>query len=119
MKKKYCIGFFVGIFLCVSLVGIGYQLSFQYVMAKQEAKAAPVRRAESVKTEGGAEKNEGYYVCELHGYVVVYLYDQTTIYEVTNIRVSDLPEEVQEKVMDKLYLETEEKLYGFLENYSS
>ena len=32
MKKKYCIGFFVALFVFVSLLGIGYQVSYQYVM---------------------------------------------------------------------------------------
>ena len=29
MKKKYCIGFFVALFVFVSLLGIGYQVSYQ------------------------------------------------------------------------------------------
>ena len=35
MKKKYCIGFFVALFVFVSLLGIGYQVSYQYVMDRQ------------------------------------------------------------------------------------
>ena len=35
MKKKYCIGFFVVLFVFVSLLGIGYQVSYQYVMDRQ------------------------------------------------------------------------------------
>ena len=35
MKKKYCIGFFVAFFVFVSLLGIGYQVSYQYVMDRQ------------------------------------------------------------------------------------
>ena len=34
MKKKYCIGF-CGLFVFVSLLGIGYQVSYQYVMDRQ------------------------------------------------------------------------------------
>lgn len=120
MKMKYCIGFFAGIFLLVSALGIGYQLSYQYVLERQEAKA-PVeeQQTESITTKGSATKNEGYYVCELHGYVVVYLSDKSTIYEVTNILLSDLPENLQEEIKNEKHIDTEEELYGFLENYSS
>ena len=56
---------------------------------------------------------------ELHGYVVVYLSDKETLYEMTEISMLDLPEEVQEEVRTGKYLETTRELYGFLENYSS
>ena len=44
---------------------------------------AGCQRVGAVK--GEAEKNEGYYLAELHGYVVVYLSDQSTIYEFTDL----------------------------------
>lgn len=120
MKPKYCIGFFAGVFLLVSILGIGYQLSYKYVLDKQEAKAETTEQiTESITTKGEATKNEGYYICELHGYVVVYLYDKKTIFEVTNIPLTDLPEALQEEIKNDKYIETEEALYGFLENYSS
>ena len=120
MKMKYCIGFFAGVFLLVSMLGIGYQLSYQYMLDRQEAKAEiPEQKTESITTKGSAKKNEGYYICELHGYIVVYLNDQTTIYEVTSIPLSNLPEDVQEEVREGKLIETEQALYGFLENYSS
>ena len=120
MKKKYCIGFFAGVFLLVSMLGIGYQLSYQYMLDRQEAKAEiPEQKTESITTKGSATKNEGYYICELHGYIVVYLNDKTTIYEVTSIPLSNLPEDMQEEVKEGKLIETEQALYGFLENYSS
>ena len=78
MKKKYCIGFFVALFVFVSLLGIGYQVSYQYVMDRQMARQQD-KQQRSVAVKGEAEKNEGYYLAELHGYVVVYLSDQSTI----------------------------------------
>ena len=36
MKKRYCIGFFAALFVFVSLLGIGYQVSYQYVMDRQK-----------------------------------------------------------------------------------
>lgn len=120
MKLRYRIGFFAGIFLMVTVIGIGYQLSYKYALEKQQAKAElPKQSAQSVTTKGEATKNEGYYLCELHGYVVVYLYDKKTIFEVTDIPLTDLPEELQEEIRGAKYMETEEALYGFLENYSS
>ena len=118
MKKKYCIGFFVAFFVFVSLLGIGYQVSYQYVMDRQVARQQDKQRR-SVAVKGEAEKNEGYYLAELHGYVVVYLSDQSTIYEFTDIPFEELPKEVQTNVKQKKYVETEEALYAFLENYSS
>lgn len=100
MKKKYCIGFFVVLFVFVSLLGIGYQVSYQYVMDRQVARQQDKQRR-SVAVKGEAEKNEGYYLAELHGYVVVYLSDQSTIYEFTDIPFEELPKEVQTSVKQK------------------
>ena len=118
MKKKYCIGFFVALFVFVSLLGIGYQVSYQYVMDRQKMRQEEEQKR-SVAVKGTAEKNEGYYLAELHGYVVVYLSDQSTIYEFTDIVFDTLPKEVQTNVKQKKYVKTEEELYAFLENYSS
>lgn len=51
--------------------------------------------------------------------MIVYLDDQTSIYEYTNIRVEELPEELQNEIREGKRLEGKDKLYGFLENYSS
>ena len=45
--------------------------------------------------------------------------DKSTIYEFTDIPFEELPKEVQTNVKQKKYVETEEELYAFLENYSS
>lgn len=119
MKKKYYVGFLTGIFLLAVILGIGYQLSYRHTMDRQEAKSEAEKTTESVTTKGNAEKNEGYYICELNGYVVVYLYDKTTVYEVTSILVSELPEDVRKEVENGKYVEKESQVYGFLENYSS
>lgn len=125
MKQKYYIGFFMAIFLMASLLGIGYQMSYQYVMDKQLAQAeskleTPEQpKEETVTTKGTAEKNEGYYLCGLQGYVVVYLGDHETIYEMTEIPLADLPDNVRAEVEAGKFIETAKELYGFLENYSS
>lgn len=119
MKKSYCVGFFVAVFLFVFCLGVGYQLSYQYVIDKQEARLAREQKEDTVTTKGEAQKNDGYYVMELHGYVAVYLGDKETLYEMTEISMLDLPEKVQEEVREGKYLATVRELYGFLENYSS
>lgn len=127
MKQKYYIGFFMAVFLVASLLGIGYQMSYRYVMDRQMAKAeseervpdAPKKEEEAVTTKGTAQKNEGYYLCGLQGYVVVYLSDRETIYEMTEIALDTLPENVRSEVEAGKYVETARELYGFLENYSS
>lgn len=120
MKTKYVIGFFSVLLILLILLTAGYQLSYSYVIARQEARAeeeAPT--TDSISTEGDAVQNKGYYLCELHGYVAVYLSDRKTIYELTEIPISDLPEEVQQEVAEGKYAENAEELYAFLENYSS
>lgn len=119
MKMRYCIGFFAAIFFLVSMIGIGYQLSYRYAVERQQAKVELAQNEESVTTKGSAEKNMGYYLCELHGYVVVYLSDKTTIFEFTDISLDELPDNIQEEIRSGKFLETEDALYGFLENYSS
>ena len=44
MKKRYSIGFFAAVFLIISLLAVGYQLSYQYRMDKQEAKTVGRRK---------------------------------------------------------------------------
>ena len=130
MKQKYYIGFFMTGFFMVSLLGIGYQMSYQYVVdrhaaqvkAEQEQEREQIPEApkeELVTTRGTAQKNEGYYLCALQGYVVVYLGDHETIYEMTEIPLDTLPDNVRSEVESGKYVETARELYGFLENYSS
>lgn len=130
MKQKYYIGFFMTVFFIVSLLGIGYQMSYQYVVdrhaaqvkAEQEQEREQIPEApkeELVTTRGTAQKNEGYYLCALQGYVVVYLGDHETIYEMTEIPLDTLPDNVRSEVESGKYVETARELYGFLENYSS
>ena len=130
MKQKYYIGFFMTVFFMVSLLGIGNQMSYQYVVdrhaaqvkAEQEQEREQIPEApkeELVTTRGTAQKNEGYYLCALQGYVVVYLGDHETIYEMTEIPLDTLPDNVRSEVESGKYVETARELYGFLENYSS
>ena len=125
MKSRYIIGFFAAFLVLGILLAAGYQLTYEHVMDRQEAQARDeVSGTESIAAEGekvnnpGAEE-EGFYLCELQGFVAVYLSDRKTIYEFTEIPVTDLPEEVQQEVAEGKYVATVKELYAFLENYSS
>lgn len=119
MKKRYYIGFFAAIFSVMFFLGIGYRISYQQMLERQEAKWMEDEKENLIVTKGEAQKNEGYYVKELHGCVAVYYGDRETLYELTEIPLTDLPEEVQEEVRVGKYLATMQEMYGFLENYSS
>lgn len=124
MKTKYVIGLLAAFLLIVVLLTAGYQISYRHVMDRQAAAAEEEAATESIAAEGEAvkdEKNEegGYWLSQLQGYVVVYLNDRTTIYEMTDILLTDLPEEVQQEIASGKSVSTTEKLYAFLENYSS
>ncbi len=125
MKPRYIVGFFVVFLIAGILLTAGYQISYDHAMEKQSARAEEgFSDTESIAAEGEAVKNEeseeeGFWLCELQGFVVVYLSDRKTIYEFTEIPLTDLPEEVQQEVAEGRYVRTAEELYAFLENYSS
>lgn len=125
MKTKYIVGFFAAVLIFGALLTAGYQISYDRITqrgAQPDNEAADTR---SITAEGEnmsdieGEENEGYYLCEMQGFVVVYLSDRQTIYEMTEIPLSDFPEEVQQEIAAGKYIGTKDELYGFLENYSS
>ena len=127
MKKKYGIGFLV--VLCIILIGVSvvYDVSYRSAKKREEArlKTEQTQAESSAKTQaaveakGKAVEDDGYYLAEKNGYVVVYLSDKKTVYEYTNILFRDLPEDLQAEIETGKPIENTELLYGFLENYSS
>ena len=65
------------------------------------------------------QPSNSFYLAVHDNEVVVYLEDKETIYINTGILLEDLPEEVQLEIIQMLWMEDEETLYHFLENYSS
>lgn len=108
MKKRYSIGFLVGIILLIVLFAFAYDRSYNHALEKNKT-------IEKVQTE--VEKC--YYIKESDGYVTVYESDQKTVYEYTTILVNELPEDIQEKLKDGIKVTSLGQVYGFLENYSS
>lgn len=60
-----------------------------------------------------------YYLVEEFGYVNIYLQDKKTVYEFTDIKIGDLPHELQDEICTGKGVANEQELYDFLENYSS
>ena len=118
MKTKYVIGFFSCLLLAAVLLTAGYQLSYRHVMDRQEARAdEEASKTESIAAVGEAVQEDGFYLSELHGYVVVSC--STTICGLIEIPLTDLPEEVQQEISTGKFVDTAAELYAFLENYSS
>lgn len=64
------------------------------------------------------EINEFYLTVE-DNVVVVYESSSEAIYMITDILLEDLPQDLQEEIINRKYIENEEAVYHFLESYSS
>lgn len=60
-----------------------------------------------------------YYLKVENNYVTVYHDDMITLYMDTDICLKDLPEELQQEIIQTMFVPDEESLFDFLENYSS
>lgn len=65
------------------------------------------------------EAAQGYYIMEVEGEIRIYKEDKETLYFRTGLLLQDLPEDVQQEIIDGKYMESELKVYHFLESYSS
>ena len=124
MGKKYGIGLFTIALVLMAVVTYGYRAEYRYSQelveeGEKEQTENSISQEKTVSTQGDAQKDELYYLKDLNGYVVVYMNDRTTVYEYTNILISDLPDKYQNEIKNGMIIEGTEKLYGFLENYSS
>ncbi len=124
MGKKYGIGLFTIALVLMAVVTYGYRAEYRYSQelveeGEKEQTENSISQEKTVSTQGDAQKDELYYLKDLNGYVVVYMNDRTTVYAYTNILISDLPDTYQNEIKNGMIIEGTEKLYGFLENYSS
>lgn len=53
------------------------------------------------------------------GRIVVYYSDRTTVFEYPDIRLTDLPVDLQCELLSGKEIKDDEELYRFLQNYSS
>ncbi len=56
---------------------------------------------------------------ELDGEIRIYKADRETLYFRTELLLQDLPENVQQEIIEGKYMDSELKVYHFLESYSS
>ncbi len=66
-----------------------------------------------------APQFQGYYAKSFNGLIVILKGDEKTVYEYTQISLASLPEDMRDEILSGYYLESEEDLYNFLENYTS
>ena len=110
METRYHIGLLTGTLLILAILSYAYYADYNY--RKEIARTEQTEQQETeqtVSTQGGAHKEGVYYLKNRNGYVIVYLDDQTSIYEYTNIRVEELPEELQNEIREgkRLLAETD------------
>ena len=65
------------------------------------------------------ENYNHYYVLYQYGRLVVYYSDRKTVYDYPDIKLYDLPLDIQCKVIAGMEIKDEVELYDFLQNYSS
>lgn len=65
------------------------------------------------------QPSESFYLMVEDNFLVVYLDDRQTVYMNTDIQLTDLPDDVQQDIIQTLFMPDEESLYDFLETYSS
>ncbi len=134
MNRKYSISYFILLTSVVLAFVLAYALSSSSYQIEDSTVeelngimgeyvdgevSSEIHTDESESAETEEEVTEGYYIYNDNGYVSVYLYDRSTIFEQTEIEVDTLTEELQEELEYGKYMKTLEELYGFLENYSS
>ena len=119
MERKYSIGFLLAALTVFAIIGAAYDISFKSAKEQAEIKKQQDIEEQSITTEGQAFKEDCFFLMEVNGYVTVYMSDRETVYEYTDIPVSELPYLLQNEIKNGKYMESIEALYGFLENYSS
>lgn len=119
MEKRNSIGFLLITLVLFLIIGVAYDMNYKAAKEQAEIKQQQLAEEKSVATEGQAFKEECFFLMEVNGYVAVYMNDRETVYEYTNIPVSELPYLLQNEIKNGKYIENMEALYGFLENYSS
>ena len=85
METRYHIGLLTGTLLILAILSYAYYADYNY--RKEIARTEQTEQQETeqtVSTQGGAHKEGVYYLKNRNGYVIVYLDDQTSIYEYTN-----------------------------------
>lgn len=108
----------IGTFVFLLVLSSAFYNSYQVNTLKAQVRDLKAQNEESTQADTQTAE-QGYYLLEKDGYVCVYQSDQITLYESTNIKMDTLPDKLRREIKAGKYLESELKLYSFLENYSS
>lgn len=119
MKLKYSVSYFV--IITAIIIAFVYAFSFgnSYQVEKYASLEEEVLEEETVISNSEDIISEGYYLKQENGYVIVYMHDGSTVFEETDILITELNDVLQEEIFGGKYIQTLEELYSFLENYSS
>lgn len=71
------------------------------------------------KSYESVDEVKGFFLLNENHYVVVYDNSLSHVYMNTDILVEELPENLQQEILNMKYVEDEGELYNFLESYSS
>lgn len=122
MKKVNCIRILCVLAVVVFILVLGY-------MGNRAEMEIPMETEQMIPTEIPMDTepsltvnhniNYKYVIIEEGDYLTVYYADRRTVYEYTDIRYSDLEDTLRQKIRKGYWIEDEEQLYGFLENYDS
>ncbi|MCI5649064.1 MAG: hypothetical protein MR332_06490 [Fusicatenibacter sp.] len=123
-KSILSIGYLCAVFLIMAGFFYSYHLGEERENDEKKQKAAVSFSGSSeslieAAVEADAMEKARFVLGEEDGRILVLLEDGHTVYEYTDIRISDLPESVQEEVYSGKTIENAAELYSFLENYSS
>ena len=111
MKKSIFIG------LLVVLLGITAYTTGFVLMVNNSDPEKPRLHSHTIVTE--SETFEKNFVIRSEGGALVVYDDKGQIFDKTNIRLSELPKELQIKVLNGYTVETLKELYRLLETYST
>lgn len=113
----------------IELLGLDYNKIQQYTLEKSTVMDNENRRLELVvfdknllvlrQTDEYVEREYMFFVTAEWGKVIVYKYYDESLYTKTNIKIIDLPYDLQEKIRAGMLVENEKELFMFLESYSS
>lgn len=113
----------------IELLGLDYNKIQQYTLEKSAAKEDEEGRLELVafdksllvlrQTDEYLEREYMFLLTAEWGKIIVYKYYDESLYTKTNIKIIDLPYDLQEKIRGGMLVEDEKELFMFLESYSS
>lgn len=118
MKRQISVSIFLAILVIV--------LAWLYIKFNNETNP----KEHLISTENDVSKEESitisqeyisypYFIKEENGRLVVYKTKNQELFMETGIETYTLPMDIQEKIEDYIFFQTEAELYDFLESYSS